>query len=61
MAKKMAQWRGQIPAELHHKLKVLAAQRQMTLGQIIVELLKKGLEKDNENILYQNTPPAVKV
>ncbi len=45
MAKKMAQWRGQIPAELHHKLKVLAVQRRMTLGQIVVELLKKGVEE----------------
>lgn len=44
MTKKTKQWRGVIPDEVHHKLRVLAAQRRMTLGQIIVELLKKGVE-----------------
>ncbi len=45
MAKKTntRQWRGVIPGDVHYKLKVLAVQRRMTLGQIIVELLKKGV------------------
>lgn len=44
MTKKTTQWRGVIPNDVHHKLKVLAAQRRMTLSQIIVALLKKGVE-----------------
>ena len=39
------QWRGVIPEDIHYKLRVLAVQRRMTLGQIIVELLKKGVEE----------------
>lgn len=45
MTKKTTQWRGVIPNDVHYKLKVLAAQRRMTLSQIIVELLKKGVEE----------------
>jgi hypothetical protein len=50
MTTKTKQWRGVIPDDLHTKLKVLAAQRRMTLSQVVIELLRKGVNIDAVNV-----------
>lgn len=42
---KTSQWRGQIPRDLHTKLKTMAAAQRKTLRQLIIELLQQGVEK----------------
>lgn len=46
---KTAQWRGQMPLDLHTKLKTIAATQRKTLRQLIIELLQKGVEKEAQS------------
>ncbi len=49
---KLAKLRADVPEDVRRRIKVLAAKREITMGEVITEMVTKGISIDEMEKLY---------
>lgn len=49
---KLAKLRADVPEDVRRRIKVLAAKRELTMGEVITEMVTKGISIDEMEKLY---------